>query len=141
MSPGICAEVNSGLPLPLFWIWLIQGFQTTAASTRPLMKAAAASPADRLTIFTSLGASPLRASAVYRTKCDTLNCSSAIVWPRKSAKDGIFGPTISASLPAELSLTSTAFRGSPLASGPRVSDQVWLLASSCPVDRAAIESL
>lgn len=64
MSPGICVEVNNGVPLPLFSIWLIQGFQTTAASTPPLMKAAAASPADKLTTLTSLGLSPLRASAV-----------------------------------------------------------------------------
>ena len=46
-------------PRAALLIWLIQGFHTTAASTRPLMKAAAASPADRLTMSTSRGNEPV----------------------------------------------------------------------------------
>ena len=133
--------MNSARPLPLVSIWWIHGFQTTAASTRPPRKAAAASPADRLTIFTSLAFSPFLASALTSTKCETLYCSSATDLPFRSAKERIFGPTTSASLPAELSLTRMALTGTPLASGPMVSDQVWALASSWPADSAEIESV
>ena len=75
------------------------------------------------------------------TKCEMLNCSSATVRPFRSANDLIFGPTISASLPAELSLTSTALTSTFFASGVMVSDQVWALASSWPADSAAMESV
>ena len=133
--------MNSARPLPLLVIWSIQGFHTTAASTRPAMKAAAASPADKLVILTSDGFMPFLASAVASTKCEMLYCSSATDLPFSSAKDLILGLTSSASLPAELSLTRMALSGRPLAKGPSVSDQVCELASSWPEDSALMESV
>src|SRR5664279_2019667 len=120
---------------------LTQGFQTTVASTRPLKNAAAASPADRLTILTSSKLKPFFASAVASTKWEMEYCSSAMVLPFNSAKLLMVGLTINASLPSELSLTRIALTGTPLLSGAMVSDQVWQLASNCPADKAEMESV
>ena len=84
---------------------------------------------------------PLRASAVASTKWEMLNCSSATDLPLRSAKLLIDGATIKASLPAELSLTSTTLSGTPAASGASESLQVCELASSWPAENAWMESV
>ncbi len=84
---------------------------------------------------------PFLLSASVSRKWETLNSSRAIFLPLRSLNERILGPTIRASLPAELSLTRMALSATPLASGAMVSLQVCELASSWPADRAEMESV
>lgn len=140
IMPGRSLEVNKALPLPLAPMRAIHGFHHCGvhAAGHEGGGRIAGGKVDHLRPSASR---PWRLSATVSRKCETLNSSSAIFLPFRSANDLMRGPTMMASLPAELSLTRIAFSGTPLASGAIVSLHVCELASSWPADSAAIESV
>ena len=119
----------------------MNGANTATQSNWPPANAAAAASVLTPWKLMSFSVMPSVARPWSSRKWSTTPASAATVLPFRSSIEVIDWSQMTASLPVELSSTTTIFCSEPEATAKIVSFSVWALTSSCPATRASSEAV